>query len=270
MKRDRRAVNSRHADILALLRQKREVKVEELAKTFDVSLMTIRRDLKQLEEQGYISRTHGGATTELRGQPAEERDQVALYRQLIARYAASLVKDGERLFVSGSTTALGVLDHLTGKSVTVITNNGAAVGRAYPPGVDIILLGGLLRSRGHIMTGDYAMRNLLLAQADKAFIGCNGISPEGEVLYGVPTAIGINETMMGHAQEYFILADHTKIGKTGTYASCSLEKRGVIVTDELAPADVVERLRSVGMTVIQVRQEDFLEPYGTTGEADLS
>ena len=51
MKRDRRAVNSRHADILALLRQKREVKVEKLAKTFDVSLMTIRRDLKQLEEQ---------------------------------------------------------------------------------------------------------------------------------------------------------------------------------------------------------------------------
>lgn len=103
-------------------------------------------------------------------------------------------------------------------------------------------------------------RQKVKVQAGKAFMGCTGISPDGEILCGIPTELGINETMISHAREYYILADHTKIGKTSTYASCSLEKTGTIITDELAPAHIVEQLRTIGMTVIQVGTADFPEP----------
>lgn len=256
MKRDRQSVNIRHAEMLSLIRGRQEIKVEELAKIFGVSLMTVRRDLQALEDKGQISRFHGGATVDVRAALTAEKDDVALYRRLIARYAASLVKPGDHILINGSSTALSVLSYLDEKKVHVFTNNGAAVGCKYPAGVEITLSGGLLRGQNHIMTGDCTMRNLLIAQGGKAFIGCSGISPSGEILCGIPTELGINETMIGHADEYFILADYTKIGKTGTYASFSLEKSGCVITDERAPADVLEQLRAIGMRVVQVRKSD--------------
>jgi DeoR/GlpR family transcriptional regulator of sugar metabolism len=65
--------------------------------------------------------------------------------------------------------------------------------------------------------------------------------------------------MIAHADAYFILADYTKIGKAGTYASFHLEKKGCVITDEFAPAGVLDQLRAAGMQVIQVRAEDYPE-----------
>lgn len=259
MKRDRQSVNLRHAEMLSMIRERQEIRVEELAKAFSVSLMTVRRDLQLLAEKGKISRTHGGATVDYYTGPVSEEDDVELYRDLIAQYASSLVSNGDHIFINGSGTALSLLNYLGGKRVQVFTNNGAAVGVKYPAGVEVSLLGGVLRGSHHIMTGDGTIRNLLSAQADKAFLGCTGISPDGEILCGIPAELGINETMIGHAEEYFILADHTKIGKTSTYASCHLEKSGCVITDERAPADVLEQLRAIGMRVIQVHRSDFPE-----------
>ena len=257
MKRDRQSVNIRHAEMLSMIRARQEIKVEELADAFGVSLMTVRRDLQALENKGQISRFHGGATVDVRAALAAEKDDVALYRQLIARYAATLVMPGDRILINGSTTALSLLNYLDEKPVHVFTNNGAAAGCKYPPGVEITLSGGLLRGQNHIMTGDCTMRNLLSAKGGKAFMGCSGISPSGEILCGIPTELGINETMISHADEYYIMADYTKIGKTGTYASFSLEKYGCVITDERAPADVLEQLRAIGMRVVQVHRSDF-------------
>ena len=114
------------------------------------------------------------------------------------------------------------------------------------------LSGGDLRGEGPIMTGDCAMRNLLMLRAEKAFLGCSGISPDGDILCDIPTELGLNETMIDHADRYFILADHTKIGRAGTSASFSLEKAGTIITDSRAEPHVLDRLRSRGMKVVQV------------------
>lgn len=266
MKRGRQSIDARRGKMLSMIRDRQTIKVEELAAYFNVSLMTVRRDLQILEDQGLVGRFYGGATVDPMAASPAERDEVFLCRQLISRYAASLVADGDYVFISGSSTALQILNYMEDKTVHVFTNNAAAAGRSFPPGVEITLLGGLVRGQGVIMTGDCAMRNLLMMQAEKAFIGCTGISPQGEVLYGVPTAIGVNETMISHAYEYFVLADHTKIGRTGTYASCSLGKPGTIITDEEAPMDVIERLREIGMTVVQVRRSDFPDWDGETPE----
>ena len=104
-----------------------------------------------------------------------------------------------------------------------------------------------------------AMRNLMEVRADKAFLGCTGISPDGEILCGIPAELGINEAMIAHADEYFILADFTKVGKTSAYASFHLEKKGTVITDALAPEEVVAQLRAAGMKVVQVRASDLTQ-----------
>lgn len=250
MKRDRQSVSLRHAEMLAMIRDRQEVLVEDLARAFDISPMTVRRDLQALEEQGKISRFHGGASVDVRRGGTEDPDRIALCRERIARCAASTVKDGETILINGSNTALALLDHLEGKAVNVFTNNAMIVGHRCAGGVDVSLFGGALRNSGHILTGDLTLRGLMDVRADRAFLGCAGISEEGEILCGIPAELGINETMIEHAAGYTILADHTKIGRRGTYASFHLEKKGCVITDEYAPKEVLERLRAAGMRVI--------------------
>ncbi|MBR1561518.1 MAG: DeoR/GlpR transcriptional regulator [Clostridia bacterium] len=257
MKRDRQSVNIRHAEMLALIRERQEVLVDELSEIFGVSTMTVRRDLQALEERGKISRFHGGATTDVRGTVEVEKGDVEACRQRIARYAASLVKDRSSVLINGSNTALDLLDYLADKRVSVFTNNSMAVRHRYAPGVDVVLSGGVLRGSRHILTGDLAMRNLMDVHADLAFLGCTGISEDGEILCGIPSELGINETMIEHAKDYYILCDHTKVGRSSAYASFHLEKKGTVITDEHAPEDVVEQLRAIGMEVVQVRRSDL-------------
>lgn len=252
MKRDRQSVNIRHAEMLAFIRERQEVLVDELSRSFGISTMTVRRDLQALEEQGKISRFHGGATVDVRAVSNDERDDVEICRQSIASFAASLVDDGDSLLINGSNTALGLLDYLTNKRVRVFTNNSMAVRQRYAEGVDVTLSGGMLRGSRHILTGDLAMKNLMDVRARKAFLGCTGISPDGEILCGIPSELGINETMIEHSDTYYILADYTKIGRSSAYASFHLEKKGCVITDDRAPEDVVKRLRAIGMEVIQV------------------
>lgn len=256
MKRDRQSVDLRHAEMLALIRERQEVLVEELSQAFDISTMTVRRDLQALEEAGKISRFHGGAAASF-SPDAEGRSRVSLCRQMIARYAASLVQNGETLLINGSNTALGLLNYAGSKHLSVFTNNGLAVGRRFPDGVEVQISGGLIRGAQHILTGDLAMRNLMDVRADKAFLGCTGISPDGEILCDIPSELGLNETMIEHADRYYILADHTKLGRTSAYASFHLEKKGCVITDEGAPEDIVKRLRAAGMEVVRVGLHDI-------------
>ena len=242
--------------MLALIHQRQEILVEELCRIFNISAMTARRDLQALEEQGKISRFHGGATVEVTDAVSSERAGISICRSWIARYAASLVEDGDRILINGSDTALALLDYLDGRRVTVYTNTGHAIDRHYPEDIDLQLFGGTVRA-SHILTGDLTLRNLMDVRADKAFLGCTGISPAGEILCGIPSELGINETLISHAEQYFILADHSKIGRSSPYASFLLEKPGCIVTDELAPLSVTERLRERGMEVVRVGEASF-------------
>lgn len=262
MKRDRSSVEKRRAQILKTIREQEEVKVEQLAKEFGLSCMTVRRDLQYLEDRQLISRFYGGATANLAARPMTEAEEIQMYRQLIGRFAASKVSSGETIFINGSRTALGMLDYLRFQNVHVVTNNGWAVGREFPKGVSVTLTGGELRN--NIMVGDYVMRNLLNITADKTFIGCAGVYDNGEFRYDIPTEIGINESMISRTtKELYILADHTKLQDStvheNRYGSCIYERPLTLITDERANPHVVEQLRKLGMKVFQVSADDLLE-----------
>ncbi len=252
MKRDQQSIIKRHENIMKLLNEQHEVKVDKLAEIFNISLMTARRDLQQLENEGLLIRYHGGARINS-SYVSNEDLKVQKARDAISRYAASQIKNGDSLFINGSMTASGILEYMNAKNVSVVTNNAFAPGYVKKESIQIQLTGGLLRD--HIMVGDFCMRNLLGAHQKKAFLGCFGISPNGEILCGIPAELGINETMISHADQYYILADSSKLGKTESMGSFTLQVPGTVVTDTGADPEIIERLKHNGMTVILVDPE---------------
>lgn len=256
MKREKKLVNDRRSGIVRLLQERGEVTVEELAERFDTSLMTIRRDLQFLEERQLIERFYGGARSLSSPKPMSREEEIAMYRDCIAGMAATMINDGDTIFINGSSTALELLRYIGGKRVHVVTNNGKSVNMPLSENVRVVLTGGRIHDGSGILVGDDAMRNLLPAYADKAFLGFAGISANGEVACDIPTEIGINELMAGHCKELFIMTDYTKLGKTSNFASCSLEQKWTLITDEKADPQVVGRLREQGMRVIQVSAKD--------------
>lgn len=256
MKNNQKAVEERQSKILHLIRSKGEVKVTELADTFQISMMTVRRDLKYLEKEKLLSRTHGGAVSMEKAEQAMTQDEkITLCRDRISEYAARYVENNDTVFMNGSRTALNLLKYVTDKKVAVYTNNCYAIGENFPEGISLHFTGGEIRN--NVMIGEYVMRNLLAMTADKTFIGCAAVYDDGEFRYDIPTEIGINEAMISRTGKgVYILADHTKIQKReahqNSYGSCIYDCPCTLITDENANTTAVEKLRQHGIHVILV------------------
>jgi DeoR/GlpR family transcriptional regulator of sugar metabolism len=256
MKREKKYVDNRRNKIIKIIQKNPHVRVNELADMLGVSLITIRRDLQFLDEQNQVKRTHGGAILIKSEEP--EVDEVEYYRMLIAKYAATLVEDGDSLFINTSSNALQMLQYVSRNNITAITNNGKVINREYSTGINVILTGGELRFPKDAMVGDYAIRNLQTVFAKKAFVGCSGITPDAGMMTEIASEVSVNEIMVNHSTEaVYVMADHTKIGKRSSFTSCSIEKVNYLITDELAPEEVLEELRSKGVKVYQVHKGEF-------------
>ena len=241
---------------MKLIQEKGELTVEDIAEIFGVSTMTVRRDLQFMEERKMIYRVHGGAVA------LDKMSDVkilifnapsVIYRERISKYAAQFISDGDRLFINGSRIALNMLRYVGDRRVFVYTNNGWAVEEKYPPNVTVCLTGGELKN--HVMVGDYVMRNLLSVNVDKIFVGCAAVYDDGEFRYDIPTEIGINESMVSRTDHImYVLADHTKLQKRETretfYGSSSYDRKIVLVTDDKANPDIVEKLRNRNIEVV--------------------
>ena len=228
MKNNRKAVEERQSQILNLVRERGGISVEEIAHGFGISLMTVRRDLQTLEDQRKLKRTHGGAVPFGKNAGTDpDFGDVAFCRAKLSEYAARFVEDGDVIFISGSRTALDMLEYVGGKHVTVYTNNGWALGRTFPENVTIHITGGEVRN--NIMIGEYVVRNLLNITVNKVFLGCAAVYEDGEFRYDIPTEIGINEAAIGRASgDLYILADHTKLSRRTefeTTAAASMSAR---------------------------------------------
>lgn len=255
MKREKACVDGRRNQVLDMIQRDPDLKVNQLADILGVSLVTIRRDLQYLEEQGLLTRTYGGAI------PAQitktDMDEIRQYRTLIAQYAARFVADGDTLFINTSRNALSVLQYIDRDNVTVITNNGKAIHSEHGRGVSVVLTGGELRNPKDAMVGDFAVRNLQTVFAKKAFVGCSGISAEAGMTTEIFNEVSINELMINHTtQDVYLLADHTKIGMNSSFTSCPIEKIKYLITDEEAPEEALEEIRARGVTVYQVGKRE--------------
>lgn len=256
MKREKSYVDKRRASILNQIAENPAIRVEELAERFLVSPVTIRRDLQYLEDQKKLVRFYGGAS--VLPEAAEEEDEVAVYRTLIAKYAASLVENGDSVFINTSSNALQAINFLKNKKhVTVITNNGKAIYAERSQGVNIVLTGGELLYPKETMVGEFAERNLRNVYAKKAFIGCRGISVGAGMTTEIANEVNLNRLMITRiAKEAYVLADHTKIGNRSSFRTCGIDKIAHLITDEKASPEELDEMRKLGVTVHIVHKGD--------------
>lgn len=256
MKRERAYVEGRRRQVVDMLQRNPQIRVNELAKRLGVSMVTIRRDLQYLEEKKQITRFYGGAAVSK--EAAGYVDDVTIYRELIAKYAATLVDDGDTIFINTSSNALDIIRHIKGRHVTVITNNGRAISQEKAEGVDLILTGGEVRHPKEALVGDFATRNLQNIFAKKAFMGCAGISAATGMSTEIANEVNVNQLMIEHTtQAVYLLADHTKVGHNSSFTSCGIDMVKHLITDEQASAEELEQMRALGVEVYQVRRSDY-------------
>lgn len=232
MKTNKEVVDKRRYDIMHIIQNQGYANVDELAKRFSVSRLTIRRDLQYWEEKGALEKYYGGAKLVQNFVENDYENSNEPYKNAIAKFAAQFVKDGDTIFINTSSTALLVTKYIRNKKVTIITNNAKAIFMDHDPTVTIVLTGGELRIPKESMIGDFALNNLQKVNANKCFLGCSGICSENGMSTAILHEVSINETMIQRTKgEVFILADATKIGVTHKFIATEIHNITHLITD---------------------------------------
>ncbi|MCR4425453.1 MAG: DeoR/GlpR family DNA-binding transcription regulator [Firmicutes bacterium] len=244
--------------ILSILEKQLKVTVPELSRIFGVSEVTIRKDLKTLENAGTLKRTHGGAIS-IHGTRFElsTREKVVKNHEQKARigkYAASLVTEGDSVILDSGTTTLEIARNLSDKKNVTVVVNDLNIASALEPvhGVDVIVLGGTLRKGVASLVGPITEDALGRFYVDKLFLATNGI----DVDRGVTTPDVIHaetKRKMTHvARQVIVVADSTKIGKASFVSVAPLSRVDMIITDDGARAESIREFEDRGVRVVIV------------------
>ena len=228
----------RRERIQAYLATHKIVATSELCELLEVSEATVRRDLEWMENQGVIERTHGGAIFNERVNLEQEYQQRAQRfpnaKRRIGALAASLIEDGDIVFVnSGTTTTQLIRQMRSDADVTVITNNLIAALEVGEVDFELLLLGGSYQSRSSSVAGRFAINNLSQVYATKAFIGVDGISLKHG--YTVPSnaEAEVVHLMLERTQgQIFVISDHSKWGVVSNFEIAPIQRIKKLITDE--------------------------------------
>lgn len=250
----------RRERIQAYLAAKKIAATIDLCNLLDVSEATVRRDLEWLEDRGVIERTHGGAIYNERINLEQEYKQRAL-RQIeekrkIGALAASLVEDGDILFVnSGTTTTQFIRQMRPDLDITIITNNLIAVLEIGEVDYEVLVLGGSFQPKSNSVAGRFAVQNLSQVYANKAFIGVDGISIKHGCTVPSNAEAEVVHLMLERTQgPVYILADHSKWGMVSNFEIAPVHKINVLVTDSGLDSSAISALEARSVEVLVVNE----------------
>ncbi len=244
----------RQSQLARLIEQSGRISVAQICERFGVSEATARRDLDMLSEQGVIQRVHGGAIAVRRAAPEEpilrrSHEQEA-EKERIGRAAASLIQEGETVFLGSGTTVLQVAQHLVNRKLTVITNSLPVINlMAGRENITLIALGGMLRDSELSFIGHIAEQALSEVRADKVVMGTRAISLENGLTNDYLPETLTDRAILQIGREIIVVADHTKCGVVSAAFLAPLESIHVLVTDSQAPPDFLIALRERGIAV---------------------
>lgn len=244
-------VETRRRRILAYIADHGEVQVSKLSEEFGVSDLTIRRDLNSLSADGQVDRAYGVARIRHNVNTYDlSNPQQNIVR--IAQSAAKLIKDNETIFINTGTTALKTVEYITAKNITIVTNNGKIMHANFPSDATVLLTGGEIRFPKESITGELALETLSKIRADKAIMGCSGISTEFGLTTGVTHEMNVNRTMIERSDCRIVVADDTKIGRRANFQYASIDEVNVFVTNANADSHTQELIRMHESHSIQV------------------
>ena len=249
------SLTERHQHIIEKLKKEGAVKVIDLCNELNVSSVTIRKDLKLLEDKELLYRTHGGGTASnpyTVDRPVKEKVMIKAGEKLsIGQTAARLIAPNDCILIASGTTVVSLAKSIQPKgNLTVITAAlNVAMELIHHPNVEVIQLGGITRKSSSSVTGNYAEKILEDFSCSKLFLGVDGIDVE----FGLTTTnmmeAQLNKKMISASQKTIVLADSSKFGKRGFGRICGLEDIEQVITDANISPHMVETLKGMGIEV---------------------
>ena len=221
--------------ILQMIKEKSVVKIQDIVELTGASESTIRRDLTQLEEDKYLKRVHGGAA-KLQGKLQEpsmiEKSTKNLQeKQRIARYAASLIEEGDSIYLDAGSTTFEMIPYLPKKEIVVVTNGLMHVNPLLEMEIPTYIIGGYAKQKTKAIIGRGALESLEQYRFDKCFLGVNGIHPEfGYTTPDQEEAI-IKQMALKMSREAFVLADNTKFSEVSFAKIVDIHEATIITED---------------------------------------
>lgn len=223
----------RHQLILKCLKEKSTVKIQELVDLTNSSESTIRRDLTLLEQENFLKRIHGGAAI-LQGKLQEssmiEKSTKNLQaKKQIAKHAASLIEEGDCIYLDAGTTAYEMIEYLP-EQIVVVTNGLMHVNSLLEKGIVTYLLGGLAKHKTMATIGRGALLSLENYRFDKCFMGVNGIHIEAGYTTPDQEEAMIKQKAIELSREVFVLADESKFAEIAFAKICDLHEAEIITS----------------------------------------
>ncbi|MBT6339307.1 MAG: DeoR family transcriptional regulator [Desulfobacula sp.] len=245
MNYSRKAISNRHENIISLINKNGFVTVEEMSKLYNVTPQTIRRDINFLDNEGYVSRYHGGAgpSSSVENVAYRHRKELLLEeKKKIAMNVASIIPDKSSLFINiGTTTeyvANALCDH---KKLRIITNNlNVAAIMSKNEGFEVIVAGGIVRSKDGGITGESAVQFIKQFKMDIGIIGISGIDLDGTLLDFDFREVHVARTIIENSRKVFLVADHSKFGRNAMVKLGSIREIDTLITDQKPPKQLME------------------------------
>lgn len=228
----------RHSIILDIVNSQKSITVSELCEVLKTSESTIRRDLNMMAERGLLNKVHGGAialndTMEFVEHNVEEKSKLYIEeKSAIARYAASLIEDGDFVYIDAGTTTEKMIDFLPDRNVTFVTNGFIHAKKLAKRGFKVLIPGGEIKSVTEAIVGAECILALQKYNFTKCFIGVNGISIKAGFTTPDGNEAAVKSAVTANSQHVYVLADHSKFDKISSVTFMPLSE-GTIITDVL-------------------------------------
>lgn len=247
----------RRMRIREMLAAQRTVTVSGLMNAFHVTTATIRRDLAELENEGVLVRSHGGAVSRTASTdfqlPYEAlRKSNTTEKEAIALEADRLIQDGDTVFLEGSTTVYELACVLSKRShLTVVTNSPPILNKLQgSSGISVMSTGGELQKDTAYLSGAWALRSLAEIRVDKAILGVSAIDLEYGISTTRPALAEVKRALVKAAKTRIALVDHSKFGKQDFVHVGPISDYQVIVTESGTPPKMIAELKNLGIEVL--------------------
>lgn len=242
--------NQRREKILELIREDGHAKVMDLSRIFKVTEVTIRQDLERIEKEGLIVREHGGAylkdiDSNVRNFSLQNQENIA-EKIAIAQKAVEFITDGDTIILDSGSTTTEIAKLLTNyRNLTVITNAlNIALILGAQMGINVIVTGGEFKAPTLSLTGQKAADFFQSLHVDKLFLATAGIALKSGLTYPGISDICVKRAMIESANETFLVADSTKIGKSSFASLGALSLINYLITDSKITADDIKWLKN--------------------------
>jgi DeoR family transcriptional regulator of aga operon len=251
-------IAERHKKILEILNKEGYADVSNLSKRFQISAVTIRKDLKLLEQKGLLFRSHGRAIAE---NPYIAENHVNVKEKLyaeekarIATHAASLIVPGDHIIIASGTSVIEFarkIKHIDNITVLSASLNASMI-LTENNKIDLLQMGGLVRQSSSSVVGPLSEKMLAEFTFTKLILGVDGIDLDFGLTTTNAMEASLNKIMIEAAQKTIVLADSSKFGRKGFGKICELDEVNQIITDDKLHPKYREQLMDIGVDVIQV------------------